>query len=157
MPIAARLQTWLEQHQAEYATLTHNYTPSSARTAEAAHIPGGKIAKAVVLKKSDETYLLMVLPADHRVHLGRLHQLLHTEVCLATEEELANLFPDCAAGAVPAIGLAYGLRTLVESSLFDQPIVYIESGDHQTLVQLSHHQFTRLLMNAERVEVGKHL
>lgn len=157
MPIAERLKTWLEQHQAEYATLPHAFTPSSARTAEAAHIPGGRVAKAVVLKTPDDHFLLMVLPADYLVHLGRLHRLLGEEVCLASEDELTALFPDCAQGAVPVLGEVYGLRTLVDSSLFDQPVVYFESGDHCTLIQLSHHQFARLMLNAERVEAVKHV
>lgn len=157
MPIAERLQTWLEQNHAEYATLTHNFTLTSARTAEEAHIPGGKIAKAVVLKKSDDSFLLMVLPADHKIRLGQLHQYLNDEVGLATEQELSGLFPDCSEGAIPALGQAYGLRTMVENSLLEQPVVYIESGDHQTLVQLGHHQFMRLFEKAEWVEAAKHL
>ena len=157
MPIAERLQSWLDGHHAEYSTITHSVTSTSTHTAEAAHIPGGKIAKAVVLKTTTDSYLLMVLPADHKVHLGRLHRLLHDNVCLATEAELAQLFPDCAVGAIPAMGEPYGLRTLVDNSLWDEPVVFLESGDHETLLQLGHHQFHHLLQGAERVEAVKHI
>lgn len=157
MTVAKTLETYLVQRQVNYDTRTHPAAPSSARTAEAAHLPGHRVAKAVVLKRSDDSYMLMVLPADQMVHLGRLHRLLDEDVGLATEGELAALFPDCAVGAVPALGQAYGLHTLVDSSLFDLPEVFIESGDHQTLVHLNHQQFDQLLGSADRVDAVRHI
>jgi Ala-tRNA(Pro) deacylase len=157
MTIPERLKEYLEQQNATYETLTHTYTPSSARAAEAAHVPGGQFAKAVVLKRPDDTFMLMVLPADYMVHLGRLHRLLEEEVCLATEPELVQLFPDCEEGAIPALGPAYGLRTLVDGTLFDQEKVFIESGDHQTLLQFGRKQFEQLLGQAERVDAVRHI
>jgi Ala-tRNA(Pro) deacylase len=157
MAIAERLREYLEQHSVTYETLAHTYTPSSARTAEAAHVPGGRLAKGVVLKRPDETFMLMALPADYMVHLGHLHRLLHEEVCLATEQELLDLFPDCAEGAIPALGPAYGLRTLVDRSLFEQEEVFVEAGDHQTLLRLDRRQFEQLLGQAERVDTVRHI
>jgi len=157
MSVAKKLKTYLAQHHVTYDTRLHPATPSSARTAEAAHLPGRRLAKAVVLKRPDETYLLMVLPADHMVHLGRLHRLLDEDVGLATEPELAALFPDCAEGAIPALGPAYGLHTMVHSSLFEQPEIFMESGDHRTLVHLSNQQFNQLLGNADRVDAVRHI
>ncbi len=157
MAVAKKLKTYLAQNHVAYDTKTHAATPSSARTAEAAHLPGRQLAKAVVLKRPDETYMMMVLPADHLVHLGRLHRLLNEDVGLATEGELLGLFPDCAEGAIPALGQAYGLHTMVDSSLFEQPEIFIESGDHQTLVHLSHQQFDQLLGNADRVDAVRHI
>lgn len=156
MPIAATLRDYLERLSVDYQTHTHSYTPSSARTAEVAHIPGDRVVKAVVLKRSDDSFLLMVVPSDYRVHLGRLHRLLDDELGLATEAELKDLFPDCFEGAIPPFGAAYGLRTLVDRHLFEQPEVYIESGDHQTLIRLSQDQFSRLLQDAETVEAARH-
>jgi Ala-tRNA(Pro) deacylase len=111
----------------------------------------------VVLKKPDDTFIVMALPADCRVHLGRLRALLDAAICLATEQELAALFPDCSVGAIPALGAAYGLRTLVDRSLFEQPEVFIESGDHETLVQLSCEQLGSLVGDSERIEAARHL
>lgn len=156
MPIAKTLETYLADRGETYETCTHTFTPSSSRAAQAAHVPGHRLAKAVVLKRADDSFLLTVLPSDYRVHLGRLHHLLGEEVCLASEAELADLFPDCYEGAIPALGDAYGLRTLVDRGLLEQPEVYIESGDHQTLIRLGSDQFRRLVENAEVVDAGKH-
>lgn len=157
MPIAANLADHLQRYGIIYERQSHNYTNSSARTAQAAHVPGHQLAKAVVLKREDESYLVMVLPADHRVHLGRLHQLLAEPVGLATEAELGTLFTDCDAGAIVPVGAAYGLDTLIDSRLLTEPEVYIESGDHQTLLKLSGAEFCRLMATAKPVDVAKHL
>jgi Ala-tRNA(Pro) deacylase len=156
MAIAASLKRYLDQRSAAYETLAHPRTQSSMDTASVAHVPGDRLAKAVIVK-DDESYVMVVVPSDYHVHLGRLHRHLGHEVGLATEEELVGLFPDCDRGAVPPLGAAYGLRTLVDGSLAGQPEVFFESGDHTHLVKVSGEQFVSLLGDAERVDVGKHM
>jgi len=63
---------------------------------------------------------------------------------LASEGEIEGLFEDCARGAVPAVGECYGLDTVIDDSLDEQPDVYFEGGDHATLVHMSHAQFANL-------------
>jgi len=156
MAIAASLKTYLERRSVAYDTVAHPHTQSSMDTASAAHIPGDQLAKAVIVRQ-DDVYLMVVVPSDYHVHLGRLHQHLGTEVGLATEEELVRLFPDCDRGAIPPLGAAYGVRTLVEKSLMRQANVYFESGDHRHLVKLSGEQFASLLGDAEQVDVSQHV
>jgi Ala-tRNA(Pro) deacylase len=67
---------------------------------------------------------------------------------MATEQELDQLFEDCAQGAIPAIGECYGLDVIVEASICDPPDVYFEGGDHTTLVRISQAQFAQLSENA---------
>jgi hypothetical protein len=73
--------------------------------------------------------------------------LLQQPVTLATEDEAAALFPDCDPGAVPPIGTAYGLGSLVDESLDGKPEIYFEGGDHQTLVHVSGDAFRKLMEN----------
>lgn len=55
---------------------------------------------------------------------------------LAVEKELVELFRDCDPGAIPAIGAAYRIDTIVDESLLQQPDVYFEAGDHEALVHV---------------------
>jgi len=68
-----------------------------------------------------------------------------------------RLFGDCAQGAVPALGSAYGLETLVDDSLNDQDEVYIEGGDHESLVCLSGSAFMGLLGPARHGNFSAHI
>ena len=43
-------------------------------------------------------------------------------------------FGDCVPGAVPAIGTCHLLDLIVDESIDKQPEIYIEGGDHATLI-----------------------
>jgi Ala-tRNA(Pro) deacylase len=156
MTIASKLKAHLETHSVDYELIPHPHTESSMETAAAAHVPGDRLAKAVIVKDGDD-YLMVVVPSDYHVHLGALHRNLGREVGLATEPELTTLFPDCDEGAVPAIGAAYGLKTMVDKALLEQPEVFFAAGDHEQLVRVSADQFKALQAGAETVEVGQHI
>jgi Ala-tRNA(Pro) deacylase len=146
MSIALTLQRYLDQN-VTYEVIQHEPTMSSTRTAEVCHVSGDRVAKAIVLRR-DGGYLLAVLPASHHIHLQDLRMQLDDKVDLATEDEIAQLFRDCARGAVPAVGECYGLDVIVDDSIDSQREVYLEGGDHATLIRLGGAQFARLTANA---------
>jgi len=152
MSIANTVKDYLAGNSVDYELITHAHSHSSRDSANAAHVTFKHLAKAVIVKE-DETFLMIVVPSDHHVHLGRLHHLLGQDVGLATEQELVSLFPDCEGGAIPPLGSAYRLKTLVDSSLLEQPEVFFESGDHEHLVKVTGEQFSRLLRDADPVQV----
>ncbi len=147
MAVATKLARYLEERGVPYEVRTHPLTPSASRTAEASHISGHAIAKGVVLKDGGG-YLLAVLPASHEISFGDLERLLGRKVELASEEEATSLFPDCDLGAVPALGAPYGLDVLVDEQLIGQPEVYIEGGDHASLVHVTGERFQVLESDA---------
>ena len=156
MPMSATLKSYLEQRGAEYELLPHPHTESSMEAAAAAHVSGDRLAKAVGLKDGDAG-LVVVLPADYHVHLGRLHHALDRTVGLATEAELVELFPDCDLGAIPPLGAAYGLETLVDPRILEPPEIYFESGDDEILVKVDGATFRSLLGEARQVDVAEHI
>ena len=147
MAIATRLKKYLEQHRVDYDVVPHHHTSSSMATARAALIPAGSLAKSVLLE-DDRGYLMAVLPANCRLDLGRLHHMLQREIGLATEQEVAAVFQDCELGAVPPVGMAYGLEVIVDDGLSEQSDIYFESGDHRALLHISHTQLPGLLPGA---------
>ena len=65
MTMAPTIHQALKMKEIEHKILRHPHAASSSRVAQAAHVAGGCIAKAVVLK--DELgFVLAVLPATHR-------------------------------------------------------------------------------------------
>jgi Ala-tRNA(Pro) deacylase len=147
MPLAAALQRYLTNHKIGYDLILHDETPSSTRTAEACHVSGDCLAKGVLLRDHGG-YLLAVLPTTHRIELEDLRTMLGHGVELAEETEVATVFKDCQRGAVPPIGACYGLDTIVDDSLEEQPDIYFEAGDHATLVHVSREQFAKLVRRA---------
>ncbi|MFL5236660.1 MAG: aminoacyl-tRNA deacylase [Rhizomicrobium sp.] len=146
MTVAPTLQKYLDQ-TVTYDLISHNPTMSSTRTAEASHVPGDCLAKGVVLRR-DGGYMMAILPASHHLHLSALKTQLGHKVDLASEEEIAKLFSDCERGAIPPVGECYGLDVIVDDSIDGQREIYMEGGDHATLIRLDREQFARLTEKA---------
>jgi Ala-tRNA(Pro) deacylase len=155
MSIAPTLRRYLAAENIQYEEIPHEPSMSSTRTAEACHISGDRLAKGVVLRRDDE-YMLAVMPASHHLRLSELRTQLGDNVDMANEAEINQLFRDCAHGAVPAVGKCYGLSMIVDDSIEAQPEIYLEAGDHQTLLHLSHAQFARLTANAPHGRFSTH-
>jgi Ala-tRNA(Pro) deacylase len=109
MATALTLEQYLDRSGSPYEVLPHAPTESSLRTAKASHVSANELAKAVVLKNK-KGYLLAVLPASQHLEFKALGKWLNQNLALATEDEIAWLFPDCTPGAVPPIGEATGSR-----------------------------------------------
>ena len=146
MTVAPTLKKYLDQ-TTTYDLVQHDPTMSSTRTAEASHVPGDRLAKGVVLRR-DGGYMMAILPASRHLHLPALRMHLGHRVDLASEDEIAKLFTDCERGAVPPIGECYGLDVIVDDSIDARRDIYIEGGDHATLIRMKGEQFARLTAKA---------
>ena len=148
MTIAQTVEKHLKDRGVNYDVITHSPTGSSSESAQRAHVSGDRIAKGVVVKDRGE-YLLAVVPGEHYLDLKSLGEHLNRDLQMADESELGKLFVDCKEGAVPALGVAYGLTTLVDESLLNQPELYFEAGDHESLIHVQEADFEILMEGAE--------
>jgi len=148
MGIAITLARYLMERGMPYDVIEHARTETASQSATASHVPPDRIAKAVVLKGGDG-FMLAVLPASRRIQFEELRKELGCYVDIAKEEQIETLFIDCETGAVPALGGAYGLNVIVDDSLANQPEMYLEGGDHLSLVHISGAAFRELLADAQ--------
>ena len=147
MTIATRLHQYLDEQHADYELIEHPPAKSSMQIAEVCKIPPERLAKGVLLETEDD-YLLAVLPSDRRIRIAELRSELGSKPRLADESELASVFDDCDTGAVPPLGSGYGVMTIVDDSLEAQPDVYLEAGDHASLIHMDQAEFMRLTRQA---------
>lgn len=147
MALVQKLREFLEQKKVSHDVVEHPRTMSASRSAEAAHVPGARVAKAIVLH-DDSGYLVAVVPSTHRLELDTLQGRLGHGVNLATEAEIGRIFDDCEVGAVPAIGAAYGLRVLCDECLASESEVHFEAGNHVELVRVDGPAFGALMQGA---------
>ena len=155
MSISASVKDYLDREDVRYEVIAHSPTKDSARTAQAAGVPGDQLAKAVVLE-DDSGYLMAVVPATHKLDMQALDRELNREFTLASEREVAELFKDCELGAIPPLGRAYGIDTVVEQSLGHTPHVYFEAGDHSSLIHVSGAAFRKLMADSPHRHISHH-
>jgi Ala-tRNA(Pro) deacylase len=154
MAMAPLVEDYLSRHEARYDIVAHPRSRFSIETADAADVPGERLVKAVLLE-DDDGMVLAVLPSTRSVHLGHLSTEMHRRLRLADEGELQGVFPDCKPGAIPPLGPAYGVRTLLDDSLEAQPDVFFEAGDHEHLVHMTAKQFMALVGPAKMVHFSQ--
>ncbi len=132
--------------------MRHKRTHCSFDTARASHVPGDRLAKGVVLTR-EGGFVVAIVPATARVSLDAIEKMLRCPVDLATEDEICELFPDCDVGAVPAVTDAYAVDAFIDESFDKQPDVYLEGGDHRSLVHMTGEAFRNIMRDARRARI----
>lgn len=156
MTIAASVQKHLVREGVSYEVIEHTRTLDSTHAAQAAHIPGAQLAKGTLLK-DDQGFVIAIVPATRKVDLGAIHKRFGRPLGLATEDELKSLFGDCEPGAVPPLGAAYGIDSVLDDSLTEESDVYFEAGDHRGLVHVSGTDFRKLMTGAPHGDISRHV
>ena len=139
-----KLLDYLEDQGVEYRKSHHAPTYTSQGLAHVEHVSGYQVAKPVVVK-GDIDFAMCVVPACKRVNLDLVAEVLQSlDVRLATEQEMATLFPHCELGAEPPIGTMFGMKTIVDSELHELDRVVMQAGSHADAVEIRREDWERL-------------
>lgn len=143
--IAARVRDFLDEHGVDYERLHHQRDYTAMETAAHTHTPGRQFAKAVMVRVGGEL-AMAVLPSHHVVDVERLSAALGgAPVEIASEEEFANVCPDCEEGAIPPFGNLYGLPVYVSPTLAENERITCVAGHHAEAIRLAYRDFDRLV------------
>ncbi len=153
--IAPRLRHYLNGLKVPHDVIEHARTSTSGETAQVAHVPGDQLAKAVLLA-DDRGPVLAVLRSTHHVSVELLNRKLQRNLELVDERRLHDWFDDCAVGAVPAAGAAYGVDVVVDTSLEAPEEVFFEAGDHRHLVRVDADGFATIMETARHANFSVH-
>ena len=154
MSLATRVQWYLDHHDFDYEIVHHPPSRSALESSLMARVPPGRVAKGVLLE-DERGYLLAILPAACQLDFDAIRAATDRRLTLARAAELRRLFPDCAAGAVPALGNAYDVPMLVDDALLRLPDVYFEGGDHEELVHVEARTFADLMDRVDHARIGR--
>ena len=144
MAIPTRLIDCLNENKVRYEILHHPEAVTAQRIAQAEHVKGRHHAKVVMIKSGDQ-HVMMVLPADHQIDLEKAKKAIGKAVYLDKEQEFKSLFPDCAIGAMPPFGNLYGLSTYVEKHLAEQEYIVFEAGTHTDAIKMSYRDYEMIV------------
>ena len=143
MEIPKQLIDCLDGNKVSYEVLQHPEAVTAQRIAQAEHVKGRHHAKVVMVKSGDQ-HLMMVLPADHQIDLEKVEKAIGKAVSLGKEQEFMTLFSDCAIGA-PPFGNLYGLPTYVDQSLAEQDYIVFEAGTHADAIKMSYRDYEKIV------------
>ncbi len=144
MGIPKQLIECLKENKVSYEILRHPEAVTAQRIAQAEHVKGRHHAKVVMVKSGDQ-HLMMVLPADHHIDLEKVEKAIGKPVSMGKEQEFKSLFPDCAIGAMPPLGNLYGVPTYVDRDLAKQDYIVFEAGTHTDAIKISYGDYEKIV------------
>jgi Ala-tRNA(Pro) deacylase len=144
MEIPKRLIDCLNESKVQYEVLHHPEAVSAQRIAQAEHVKGRHHAKVVMIKSGDQR-LMMVLPADHQIDLEKLKKAAGKAASLDKEQEFKSIFSDCVIGAMPPFGNLYGLLTYVDKDLAEQDYIVFEAGTHTDAIKMRYREYAKIV------------
>ncbi len=148
MAMSARVREYLDAQHIPYQLVHHQYRETAQGCADAAHIPPGRLGKAVLLK-DEQGFLMAVVPSNKSVDINTLNMHTNRFLMTASQSEVRSQFDDCVNGAVPGIGQAYDLRVIWDDSIVQQPDCYLEAGDHEQFIYLARKDFQTLMQDRD--------
>ena len=140
MRVFEQLTSFLDEHRVPYTVLSHPPAYSADQVARAEHLPPHDLAKVVV--KTGQRVLMVVLPGTRKLDL---HKVPERGARLATEQELATLFPGCEVGAMPPFGNLFRLPVLVDRGLARDEEIVFQAGTHTRAIRMRCADFVRLV------------
>ena len=144
MKCRERMEAYLSENGVPFEVMTHSQAYTMQEVAAALQVPGGQVAK-VVMVKADGEMVMLVLPAPHRLDFPDVLATLGAkEVSLAKEEDFAELFPDCATGAMPPFGSLYDVPTYVDQAQAEEVNIVFRIGTHRETMKLAYTDYARL-------------
>ena len=105
---------YLADQHIVFETIVHPPAYSAQQLAKRLHVSGRHVVKAVLLS-GPSGFFIAVLPATHQIDTDSLTTVFGGTVRLASDLEIAGVFPDCEWGVVPPFGVLYGLPTSMKA------------------------------------------
>lgn len=121
---------YLQGRGVEFWTLNHPRAFTTADEATALGVTPDRIAKTLVLD-TDTGHALAVIPGDRRLDKELLEGVAGPHARLASEDEIANDFPQFELGAIPPLGALLEVTAYVDPDVgFHEDVVF--AGGSQT-------------------------
>jgi Ala-tRNA(Pro) deacylase len=111
------------------------YTAQGAAFAEG--VDPHRFAKVVGVETDTHSRMLFVLRASDHVDLHKARVILGArKVRLLSEPELAEVAPTSEMGALPAVGMLYGLPVIADEAIKGLPDLTFNAGSHRVSVHV---------------------
>ncbi len=139
------LQEYLEANAVKYRAFMHPAAFTAQEAAAVEQVRGREHAKVVILRDGSK-FVMIVLPAIYHVDFERARLAIgSSSLELATEDEIAHLFPGCEPGAMPPFGNLWSMPVWVDDSLAVNKDNVFNACSHSESIRMKYSDFARLV------------
>ena len=144
MPVRPAVRDWLEHVHVPFTALAQHPAFTAQEEAAVAHVSGRDWAKTVICF-ADEEPILAVLPAPLVINFEKLRTLVGARrFRLASEQEMARLYPDCEVGATSPLGPLYKQRLFIDRRLAEECEIVFSAGTHTDAIRMRYEAFAAI-------------
>jgi len=145
MKTLKRCLEYLDRNCIVYSHSIHSVAFTAIEVASAERMPAHNVVKTVVYF-GDNGFGMAVVPADYIVDFAKVRRLMGLSfVRLASEAELASLFPDSELGAMPPFANEVEMPVLVDENVATVEFIAFNAGTHRDVIHTSFADFRRLV------------
>jgi len=158
MTISKKLKKYLDKEGVPYETKEHPLAYTAQEVAGSQHVPGKQMIKTVLVKESGtKNYLMCVVTSVQLIDFDKLQSVTgKTNLELADESEISELFPEYEIGAEPPFGHLYDLKTYCDHQVSENEEVVFNAGTHTDVVKIAAKHYFELA-EPEMADIGRHI
>ena len=153
MPIAVKLGQFLSRQNIFVREIHHERVNSLMSAVNQTRVPAEVTLKSELLIDVKGA-VMAVLPLPASLDIDAVNQVMGRNFQALTLAQSDRLYTDCESGAHPPVGAAYGIPVIVDESLLEQDLFYIQSGCNTTLLQMDGRAFRSSIAGAVKGEIA---
>lgn len=128
---------WLDDNHVDYEVHEHERSLTALATARVEGVDPRTFEKVIWVRTAEGKDALMIIDADDHLDLGKTRELLRSKrVKLVDEDEIRELAPECDPGAMPAVGILFGLQTYADHAVRADAEISFNAGTHTHAVRV---------------------
>ena len=143
--VEERILSTLKAQGIECEVFEHDPVYNCPQMAKFLKTDEAHIAKSMVVKKGDGTYLLAVLPGNKKIDFHKLGIVTKSAPTILAPKKEAEEIAQCSVGCVYPLGSIANLETFFDSAILRQEYVYFNPGSHTKSVKISTQALTKLV------------
>ena len=135
---------FLDSYTSSYELKHHRAVFTAQEMAQEEHVHGMDVAKPVIVK-ADDVFYMCVIPGCCKIDFDSLKSVLGvSEIELANEIEMEQIFTDCQIGAEPPFGSFFGLTTIMDDRLEHNEFITFQAGTHEDAIEMPLEEYIRI-------------
>jgi len=153
VPVAVKLGQFLSRQNIFVHEIHHERVNSLTSAVNLARVPAEVTLKSELLIDVKGA-VMAVLPFPASLDIDAVNHLMGRNFQPLTLAQSDRLYTDCEPGAHPPVGAAYGIPVIVDESLLEQNLFYIQSGCNTTLLQMDGRAFRSSIAGAVKGRIA---
>jgi len=143
MSISKTLKNYLDKNKIDYEELAHKTVYTAYDAAQTLKKELKEIAKNLLIQ-ADKTYVLVVIPADKKLHLEKLKKALGAKKISIPKEQIMVKILKIKPGALSSFGKLHKLETIVDKTMLQTKKAVLSAGSFTDSVFMKVKDFVQL-------------